>query len=103
MKALAFLLLLAQQPDGAAFNPPWSAAEVIHAADLAKMPVRKNVYYVGFANLYKSKHVPGAVYGGPGRTAEGLEVLKKAVADVPKEAQIILYCGCCPWDHCPNM
>src|SRR5262249_31841567 len=104
MMTLAFLVLLAQQPDGAAVNPPWSAVEVIHAADLAKMVGKKqNIYYVGFGNLYKSKHVPGSVYAGPGRTAEGLDMLKKAVENVPKDAQIVLYCGCCPWDHCPNM
>jgi rhodanese-related sulfurtransferase len=32
-----------------------------------------------------------------------LEKLKQAVANTPKDAEIVLYCGCCPWDHCPNM
>ncbi|MBZ5604969.1 MAG: rhodanese-like domain-containing protein [Acidobacteriia bacterium] len=110
MKPVAAILvavgaLAAQQPDGAAINPPWSSAEVIHAADLAKM-VGKNqprVFQVGFAQLYKSKHVPGSIYAGPALSDEGLAALKKAVANVPKDAQIVLYCGCCPWDHCPNM
>ena len=22
---------------------------------------------------------------------------------VPKDRSIVLYCGCCPWNHCPNM
>ena len=26
-----------------------------------------------------------------------------AVSNVPKDSEIILYCGCCPWDHCPNL
>ena len=43
------------------------------------------------------------MYAGPGNKEEGLAELKKAVADVPKDRQIVLYCGCCPWDHCPNM
>jgi rhodanese-related sulfurtransferase len=25
------------------------------------------------------------------------------VATVGKDAPIVLYCGCCPWDHCPNI
>jgi hypothetical protein len=111
MKTLLVLLfalgvLIAQQPDGAAINPPWTAAEVIHTEDLAKV-INKNtsphIFQVGFAPLYKSKHVPGSIYAGPGRTEEGLNELKKAVAGLPKNAQIVLYCGCCPWDHCPNM
>jgi len=99
-------VLLAQQPDGAAINPPWTSGEVIHTDDLAKMTAKKqapHLYQVGFAVMYKSKHIPGSVYAGPGRTDEGLAELKKAVADVPKDAEIVLYCGCCPWDHCPNM
>jgi len=99
--------MIAQQPNGAAVNPPWTAAQVIHTDDLAKQIQNKAdapaVFQVGFNALYKSKHVPGSVYAGPGNKEEGLAELKKAVADVPKDRQIVLYCGCCPWDHCPNM
>ena len=102
---LAAGMLSAQQPDGAAFNPPWTSQQTMHAADLAKM-VGKNqphVFQVGFAQLYRSKHVPGSIYAGPALNPEGLAELKKAVASLPKDAPIVLYCGCCPWDHCPNM
>jgi len=61
------------------------------------------MFYVGFDRFYNSKHIPGSVYAGPGRTDEGLALLKKSVANIPKDAQVVLYCGCCPWDHCPNM
>jgi thiosulfate/3-mercaptopyruvate sulfurtransferase len=101
-----FGILMAQQPDGAAFNPPWTPGEVIQTSELATMVAKKiapHVYQVGFAQLYKSKHIPGSIYAGPGRSDEGLAELKKAVANVPTDAKIVLYCGCCPWDHCPNM
>ncbi len=77
----------------------------MHASDLARM-VGKNqpvVLQVGFSQLYKSKHVPGAIYAGPAMNEEGIAALKKAVVNVPKDAQVVIYCGCCPWDHCPNM
>ena len=96
------------QPNGAAINPPWTSAEVIHSEDLArtlgnKTAAQPQVFNVGFAALYKSKHIRGSVYAGPGRTDEGLAELRKAVAGVSKDREIVLYCGCCPWDHCPNM
>ena len=104
---LAAAAMIAQQPNGAGINPPWPAAEAIHPEDLARQIQNKEsapaVFHVGFAALYKSKHVPGAVYAGPGSKEDGLADLKKAVADVSKDRQIILYCGCCPWDHCPNI
>jgi len=97
--------LIAQQPGGAGVNPPWTPAQVIAPADLARQLKKTDakIIQVGFANLYKVKHVPGSVYAGPASRDAGLAELKKAVAGVPRNRQIILYCGCCPWDHCPNM
>jgi thiosulfate/3-mercaptopyruvate sulfurtransferase len=91
-----------------AADEPWNSAQVMHTDDLARMIADQNapqpkIIQVGFAVGYKSKHIPGSVYAGPGSKEAGLEELKKAVADVPKDRQIVLYCGCCPWDHCPNM
>jgi hypothetical protein len=34
---------------------------------------------------------------------EGLASLERAVKDVPRERAILIYCGCCPWDKCPNV
>jgi hypothetical protein len=114
MKPSAILLLaallvpcaFAQQPNGAAIDPPWTPAQVLTPADLAKMlkpPPGPTMIHVGFDNFYKSKHIPGSIYAGPARTDAGLQALKSAVAAMPKDRLIVLYCGCCPWDHCPNM
>lgn len=89
-------------------DTPWIAGQVWHSADLARIlanpqAARPEILQVGFAVLYKSKHIPGSVYAGPGSTAAGLANLKEAVAALPKDRQIVLYCGCCPWDHCPNI
>ncbi len=37
------------------------------------------------------------------RGAEGLEALKVAAGKLPRDREIILYCGCCPWSNCPNV
>jgi hypothetical protein len=95
-------------PNGAGIDSPWTQAQVVHPADLNRMlsdrkAAQPKVFNVGFEILYKSKHIPGSIYAGPGSKDAGIEALKLAVAKVPKDSQIILYCGCCPWDHCPNM
>ena len=61
------------------------------------------VFQVGPKVLYRSKHIPGAIYAGPGQKAEGIALLKAEVAKFPKDREIVIYCGCCPWDKCPNM
>ena len=58
---------------------------------------------VGPNVLYRSHRIPGAIYAGPGSKPEGLALLKSAVAKVPHDREIVIYCGCCPWDRCPNM
>jgi thiosulfate/3-mercaptopyruvate sulfurtransferase len=61
------------------------------------------VFQVGPNVLYRSKHIPGAIYAGPANKPEGLELLKAAAEKLPRDREIVLYCGCCPWDHCPNV
>ena len=96
----------------AATDSPWKDSDIIQPKDLAARVVGNDskakdkkplIVHVGFTLHYKQKHIPGAIYAGPGNKPEGLEKLKAAVADLPKDREIILYCGCCPWDKCPNM
>ncbi|HJT88511.1 MAG TPA: rhodanese-like domain-containing protein [Bryobacteraceae bacterium] len=73
------------------------------AAQLQSQSSKPVVLQVGFNVLYRSKHIPGAIYAGPASKPEGLDALKAAVAKLPRDREIVLYCGCCPWDKCPNI
>jgi hypothetical protein len=86
---------------------PWRQNQVIQPATLARdlqgsrsKPV---LLQVGFESLYAQGHIPGSEYCGPARSAEGIANLKKCVQDVPRAREIVLYCGCCPWQECPNI
>ena len=61
------------------------------------------LFHVGFPVLYRGKHIPNSVYAGPGSKAEGLDALKAAVSALSRDGDIVLYCGCCPFDKCPNV
>src|ERR1019366_7490365 len=78
-------------------------SDLVQPADVAKDIKSPLVIQVGFDVLYRSSHIPGSLYAGPGSKPEGIELLKKAVEGQPKNRQIVLYCGCCPWDKCPNI
>jgi hypothetical protein len=84
-----------------------SAAAFVRPADLAATLAgtgeKPLLLHVGFQVLYRGGAIPGSHYAGPGSTSEGLASLAAAVKDVPHEKSIVIYCGCCPWDHCPNM
>jgi thiosulfate/3-mercaptopyruvate sulfurtransferase len=61
------------------------------------------VIQVGSHILYSQAHIPGSEYIGPASSPDGVEKLRKRVAALPKNKFIVLYCGCCPWSHCPNV
>ena len=61
------------------------------------------ILQVGSRVMFSQAHIPGSEYAGPGSQSSGIESLENTVASVPKDKQIILYCGCCPWNRCPNV
>jgi thiosulfate/3-mercaptopyruvate sulfurtransferase len=61
------------------------------------------VFFVGPRAFYVQSHVPGAEFLGPTGRPEGLEKLRSRAASLPKSTPIVIYCGCCPWIHCPNI
>ena len=59
--------------------------------------------HVGFKRLYRGGHIPDSPYAGPTSEPEGIAALTKTLTSVPRTQAIVLYCGCCPWEHCPNV
>ena len=98
------LVLVSQSTDD-----PWTASSVLEPPALAKLLTAPaagkapTIFAVAFPVLYNSKHLPHALFAGPGSKPEGIEALKKAAAGLPRDADIVLYCGCCPMTKCPNI
>lgn len=60
------------------------------------------VFQVGSHVMFTQAHIPGAHYAGPGGQPAGLQLLESKVGGLPKTVPIVIYCGCCPWNRCPN-
>jgi hypothetical protein len=58
---------------------------------------------VGSHVLFSQAHIPGSEYIGPASSEAGLKRLRKRIESLPRTKFIVLYCGCCPWSHCPNV
>jgi thiosulfate/3-mercaptopyruvate sulfurtransferase len=82
---------------------PWPTRATMQPADLVAMKPQPAIFYVGFPVLYRAAHIPGAVLVGPCSKPEGLELLTKALRPLPRNREIVLYCGCCPLQKCPNI
>lgn len=84
-------------------SEPWADTDQMQPAQVAKDIRGPLIIHVGFPVLYRATHITGSVYAGPGSKDEGLTDLRRAVEGQPRNREIILYCGCCPWDKCPNI
>jgi rhodanese-related sulfurtransferase len=59
--------------------------------------------HVGSHVMYEQAHIPGSEYIGPASYESGLQQLRQRVQALPKKKFIVIYCGCCPWSHCPTV
>jgi rhodanese-related sulfurtransferase len=110
---IALLATLAAPFACAQFTPPESAfsvpqAQLIQPEALNHMlqsarPEKPLVLQVGSHVLFAEAHIPGAEYIGPGSQPAGLQVLQSRVSSLSRNRFIVLYCGCCPWQRCPNV
>jgi rhodanese-related sulfurtransferase len=73
------------------------------AAELAAKGSHPIIVHVGPNLLYRGRHIPGSIYAGPAARPAGLDALKLAVDKLPRDREIVVYCGCCPWGNCPNV
>jgi Rhodanese-like domain len=100
MRAFSIVALFALTLAMAADSPTVEPKEL--AGRLANAP-RTAIFQVGVGYQYRANHIPGAVYAGPASRPDGIELLKSAAEKLPRDREIVIYCGCCPWDKCPNI
>lgn len=110
LAAVALSILLQPATASAEHKPAASISEssLIQPAELAALLQNKSltlplILQVGSRVLFDEAHIAGAEYAGPGGQADGLKALRSRVTKLPKDASIVLYCGCCPWSKCPNI
>lgn len=53
--------------------------------------------------LYRAAHIPGAVLHGPAADPGVLGELIAWARTLPRETSLVIYCGCCPLQDCPNL
>jgi thiosulfate/3-mercaptopyruvate sulfurtransferase len=114
--SVLFLIIFLMTPSGRAEPATTDAgpaasipvAALVQPADLAarlrnEAAPKPLILQVGFHILYKESHIPDSEYLGPAREEAGLQLLRNRVAKLARDSAIVIYCGCCPWQHCPNV
>lgn len=108
MKLLLFIALfmgtaitsIAQTTPALKMNP-WKEDQLMEPQTLAGLiddhkPI--NIYNIGVV-----QNIKGAINVGAASDSANLVKLKAVLKNVPKNKQIVIYCGCCPMGKCPNI
>jgi hypothetical protein len=82
---------------------PWKTNQLLAPADLNKTlnnpkSPQPYIYSIGYKAIIKN-----SIDIGAGGVKENQKKLQKQLSKLPKDANIVIYCGCCPFRSCPNV
>jgi hypothetical protein len=91
------------QGDEGQSSEPWTEKQLMAPADLASVISSPNakkpmIFSVGPGALIRDSKDMGPVH-----QKENLDKFKKALVLLAPNTEIVVYCGCCPFEHCPNI
>lgn len=81
---------------------PWTEKQLMAPDALAKSINSGNnktyIFSIGPGALIKN-----SIDIGPAQDKANLDKLRAELIKLPQGADIVIYCGCCPFNHCPNI
>ncbi|WP_186758055.1 rhodanese-like domain-containing protein [Echinicola salinicaeni] len=96
LPVLLVLIIAAQQKE------PWTAQQMMPPTELVKKLQLPDAKQPIIISIGPQAVIKNSIDIGPGENKDNLKDLKTRLADVPKNAEIVIYCGCCPLTKCPN-
>jgi thiosulfate/3-mercaptopyruvate sulfurtransferase len=81
----------------------WSAKELKDPAALAATLADAKASKPIILNIGPVEQIKGAIAIGPVTVQENRDKLKEQMAKAPRDKEVIIYCGCCPFRRCPNL
>ncbi|WP_324721049.1 rhodanese-like domain-containing protein [Salinimicrobium sp. HB62] len=81
---------------------PWTEQQLLEPRDLVQLLNDPKDSLVIFS-LGAGGIIPGSKDTGPSGEKEALKNLEKELETLPRDTDIVIYCGCCPFNICPNV
>lgn len=81
----------------------WTNKDLIQPAELAAILANKKSKKPVILNIGVVEDIAGAKNIGAANKAENLTALKANLQKLSKSSSVVIYCGCCPFDKCPNI
>jgi hypothetical protein len=102
-KVLFFVLVLILSLNSQAQNPiNWTAKQLIEPSELSGIITAQKGLPV-IISVGPGAMIPNSIDAGMASKADGLDKLKTQLKAIDRDKKIVIYCGCCPFEHCPNV
>lgn len=82
---------------------PWTQEQLLDPAHLAEILRNEKNSDLVIISLGAGGIIPNSTDTGAPVDPENLDNLKEELSSVPRDTEVVLYCGCCPFDICPNV
>ena len=82
---------------------PWTPNQLMAPADLAAIITSSSETKPVILSIGPKAYIKGSIDIGDAKEKANLDKLKERVNKLPKNTDIVIYCGCCPFEHCPNI
>lgn len=81
----------------------WTQKDLIEPSALAAIIANPKAKQAMVYNIGVVENIKGAKSFGAASEKENLEKFKKTLDGLPKTSFVVVYCGCCPFNKCPNI
>ena len=81
----------------------WKTKDLLQPADLAMTLRNPKAKQPVIFNIGVVEDIEGAKNLGAVSKSVNLEKLQQNLKNLPKSTMVVIYCGCCPFDKCPNI
>lgn len=79
----------------------WTSNQLIEPAHLAEL-ITNNKPLPVILSVGPAALIPHSINIGAITNDDNAKNFRSQISNMPKDTAIVVYCGCCPFEHCPN-
>jgi hypothetical protein len=83
-------------------NANWTDKQLMEPSELAGM-ITNHTDSILIISVGPFNSIPGSMHFGMVSEQEAFDKFKTQLSTIDKNKKIVIYCGCCPFEHCPNV
>lgn len=101
--SLIMLILFSVTIQAQTAKEPWTDSQLLPTKELADQINDSGKSKPLIINIGPQAVIKGSVDVGPGKEKTNIKALEKLLAKEDKNKEVVIYCGCCPFEKCPNI